>query len=133
MSMLRMSFQAAQTEAEAVQYYHEARTILSDTKFNLRAWASNSEQLRTTVTQQNTADLNIPNKTLGMFWNTLTDQLSLIPKRKAVKTRDSNLTTKREVLQESSKTFDPTGFTVPVTGHSKLLMQKFWQINGMNP
>ena len=38
-----------------------------------------------------------------------------------------NLTTKREVLQESSKVFDPIRLTAPVIIRSKLLMQKLWQ------
>lgn len=38
-----------------------------------------------------------------------------------------NLTTKHEVLQESSKLFDPIGLIAPVTIRSKLLMQKLWQ------
>ena len=92
-------------------------------------FTSNSEQLCTTATQHKTADLNTPNNTLGMYWNTLTDQLSLIPKRKALQIRNSNLTTKWEVLQESSKMFDPIGFTVPVTIRSKLLMQRLCQMN----
>ena len=117
------------TEAEAVQYYHEARTILSKAGFNLRAWASNSQQLCTIAMQHNTADSNIPTNVLGLHWNTLTDQIFLIPKRTALSTRNLNLTTKREVLQESSKTFDPIGFTVPVTIRSKLLMQRLWQMH----
>ena len=117
------------TEAEAVQYYHEARAILSDAGFNLRAWASNSQQLRTIAVQHNTADSSTPSNILGMHWNTLTDQLSLIPKATAQSARNLNLTTKREMLQESSKLFDPIGFTVPITVRSKLLMQKLWQMH----
>ena len=34
------------TEVEAVQYYHNAKSILSEAGFNLRAWTSNSQQVR---------------------------------------------------------------------------------------
>ena len=55
----------------------------------------------------------------------MTDQLSLIPKM--TEPMVSKLITKREVLQESSKVFDPMGFATPVTIRSKLLMQKLWK------
>ena len=34
------------TEEELLTYYTEARTTLSEANFNLRSWASNSDQLR---------------------------------------------------------------------------------------
>ena len=37
------------------------------------------------------------------------------------------MATKREVLQQSSKVFDPLGFTSPVTVNAKLLLLQLWQ------
>ena len=54
------------TEAEAVQYYHNARAILSEAGFNLRAWISNSQLLRDIAKQGKTIDVNIPNNVLGI-------------------------------------------------------------------
>ena len=34
------------SESEAAQYYNEARSILSQAKFNLRSWASNSKHVQ---------------------------------------------------------------------------------------
>lgn len=113
------------TEAEAVQYYHNARAILSEAGFNLRAWISNSQQVRTIAEQDKTIDASIPSNVLGIHWNAITDQLSLIPKGTDL---TSELTTKREVLQESSRIFDPIGFATPITIRSKLLMQKLWKM-----
>ena len=101
------------TESDAIQYYHGARAIMSEAQFNLRAWASNSAQLHTVAHQQNTAETTIPANVLGIHWNTSTDKLSLIPKNTAPVT--SNLTTKHEVLQESSRVFDPLGLAAPIT------------------
>jgi len=39
------------------------------------------------------------------------------------------LITKREVLQQSSKIFDPQGYLSPVTIQAKLLLQQLWQAN----
>ena len=114
------------TELEAVQYYHDSRAILSSAGFNLRAWTSNSHRLRAVAEQDATLDQTTPSNVLGIHWNTATDMISLTPKQT---TRVSNaLTTKREVLQESSRIFDPIGFAVPVTIRSKLLMQKLWKM-----
>ena len=38
-----------------------------------------------------------------------------------------NLITKREVLQESSKIYDPIGFLGPVTVRATILMQELWR------
>ena len=92
------------TEAEAVQYYHNARAILSEAGFNLRAWISNSQQVHAIAEQDKTIDASIPSNVLGIHWNAKTDQLSLISKGTDL---TSELTTKREVLQESSRIFDP--------------------------
>ena len=40
---------------------------------------------------------------------------------------DQSSATKREVLQQSSRIFDPLGFTAPVTISAKLLLQRLWQ------
>ena len=42
---------------------------------------------------------------LGIYWNTITDQLSLVPKKMIP--ANTTLFTKQEILQDSSKTFDP--------------------------
>ena len=39
----------------------------------------------------------------------------------------SQPTSKRDVLQLGSKTYDPLGFISPVTGKAKLLIQELWQ------
>ncbi len=113
-----------ETETQTVEYYSNARIIMSSASFNLRAWVSNSQQLSTTAQQHRVADTSIPANVLGIHWNPTTDKLSFIPKEMASMI---TLTTKREVLQESSKVFDPIGLTAPVTIRSKLLMQKLWQ------
>ena len=114
-----------ETELAATQYYKQARVIMSEAKFNLRSWVSNSSQLSLITRQENTADSTVPANVLGVHWRTDTDKLSLIPKNTTLAT--INLIIKREVLQDSSKVFDPLGLAAPVTIRSKLLMQTLWQ------
>ena len=54
--------------------------------------------------EDKTIDAGTPSNVLGIYWNATTDQLSLIPK--IAEPVISKLTTKQEVLRESSKVFD---------------------------
>ena len=112
------------SEEESVAFYIEARKVLSEANFNLRSWASNSKQLCDLAKKDQTADDSKQVNTLGLVWNTVSDELSLTQK---VLSPDHSSATKREVLQHSSKVFDPLGFTSPVTVSAKLLLQQLWQ------
>ena len=112
------------SETEIIHYYNSARILLSDACFNLRAWVTNSPQLRAITQQEKTSDTATPSNTLGILWDPVSDHLSLASKGPS--TTGTLLTTKRELLQESSKVFDPLGIATPVTIQAKLLIQKIW-------
>ena len=112
------------SEADTIQYYRDARILLSEARFNLRAWVTNSPQLRTITQQEMTADTDVPSSVLGLLWNPISDELSLAPKQPLV--TNNPFTTKRELLKESSKLFDPIGIATPVTIQAKILIQKVW-------
>ena len=44
------------TENDVTHYYKSARSIMTSGNFNLRAWASNSQQLQSLCLQEGTAD-----------------------------------------------------------------------------
>ncbi|XP_065896345.1 uncharacterized protein [Dysidea avara] len=112
------------SETEIIHYYNSARMLLSDACFNLRAWVTNSPQLRAITQQERTSDTATPSNTLAIFWDPVSDHLNLASKGPS--TTGTLLTTKRELLQESSKVFDPLGIATPVTIQAKLLIQKIW-------
>ncbi|KAK9743803.1 Pao retrotransposon peptidase [Popillia japonica] len=60
--------------------------------------------------------------TLGLQWNPNTDGLQY-----SVSFKHSQNVTKRIILSEISKIFDPLGLVSPVVVNAKLLMQKVWQ------
>ena len=97
---------------------------MKEAKFNLRSWASNSSALNTLATQDATADPNTTDHVLGIQWSTNDDQLHLCPTKL---TSINNLVTKREVLQQSCKVFDPIGIATPVTIRAKMLIQRLWK------
>lgn len=50
-----------------------------------------------------------------------------LPYPKRVNPSNVNNTTKREMLRESSKLYDPMGFLYPVTVTTKIMMQEVWK------
>ena len=112
------------SEEGVTQYYQQARQIMKEAKFNLRSWASNSPMLNSLATQDATADTSTTVNILGIQWTTQNDMLHLAPTNA---TNMNNLVTKREVLQQSCKTFDPIGFATPVMIRAKILIQTLWK------
>lgn len=115
------------TEQQAIQYFGEARSIMSCAGFNLRAWASNCESLNRMAQDNKIASSSRLTNVLGLQWNTTTDQLFIAPKK--IHMADKQLTTKRQVLKDASKLFDPLGIASPVSVCAKLFMQKLWQLH----
>ena len=114
------------TEQEAVQYYKEAaRPIMSNAHFNFQR-SSNSARLQAITAQEKTSDDGHSVNILGLRWNPTTDNIMLADKSLIV-TNDV-LITKREILQDLLKIFDPLGFIAPVVIQGEILIQKLWQL-----
>jgi len=69
-----------QSETHATKYYTEARSIMTQAKFNLRSWASNSKQLQSLATVDNVANNSTNVNILGLIWNTSTDTITFTSK-----------------------------------------------------
>ena len=106
------------------QLLSSARSILAEACFNLRAWVTNSPQLRAITHKERSESTTIPSNILGLNWNPISDKISLASKKLTI--TNSLLLTKRELLQESSKLFDPIGIASPITIQAKILIQKVW-------
>ena len=113
------------TEEETLQYYNEARSTVIEGNFNLRSCASNSKVLHTQATSDNVANKNEVVNLLGLKWTPSTDTQSLNPKLTSLPPESTY--TKREVLRQASKTYDPLGLICPVTIKAKIFMQELWK------
>ena len=113
------------TEESAIQYFNKARKIMLDANFNLRSWASNSQHLQAIARDNQVIDENQLVNVLGLYWNTAEDRICLIPK--PLDSTSSSIVTKRTILQDSSRVYDPLGILSPITIRAKLLMQELWQ------
>ncbi|XP_065355419.1 uncharacterized protein LOC135949893 [Calliphora vicina] len=109
-------------------------SILSKSGFNLRKWSTNSRELLESIEPQDRAcssemiiDQTETVKTLGLLWNTSTDCFQYSVCFQQV----SEVITKRRVLSDISRIYDPIGWLSPVLIKMKIFMQKLW-IKGVN-
>ncbi|XP_015437833.1 PREDICTED: uncharacterized protein LOC107192979 [Dufourea novaeangliae] len=103
--------------------------LLKKGGFHLRKWASNDPALLSDIDpsdhglasgQAIPTDENL--SILGISWNPITDTFQI--KANAISDPPR---TKRAILSEIAKLFDPLGWIVPVIVTAKILMQQLWQ------
>lgn len=115
----------AETEREAVEFFHQSRALIKSGGFNLRSFASNSKELmyhaiKEKVNEENLECISV----LGLNWNTITDTLSFKPLNMPY---PMETVTKRQVSSITAKHFDVLGYTCPVVFNSKVLLQDLWK------
>lgn len=99
--------------------------------FNLRKWASNDSRLLQSRDsdyhdqESKSFQQTESTKTLGLRWNPKHDNFTFISK---IESSNTNIT-KRKILSDMSKIFDPLGWIVPVTTKMKILFQEVWLTN----
>ncbi|XP_063994277.1 uncharacterized protein LOC135171578 [Diachasmimorpha longicaudata] len=116
----------AQTLQEALTFRSELESLMKRGGFNLRQWASNDPTLLHGVASE---DINkrlqlgdsTTLKTLGIAWDSAVDKIKYF-----VKPSNIGQTTKRVVLSETAKLFDPLGLLSPVIIVAKAFIQKLW-------
>ena len=110
-------------ESELVNFYKTAKAIMTQGNFNLREWATNSHLLHESLKKQDKCS-DEPVRALGVNWATVTDKFTVAPYVPST----SNAITKREIVSNIAKTYDPYGFLMPITVASKLFIQDLWKI-----
>jgi hypothetical protein len=119
----------AATAEEAITIAKEVTRILKQGGFQLMKWSSNSIEFMKSIDEYKRSanaqvELNLDGtvKALGIVWNLGTDSfqynLALPP--------IANTITKRGILSDVQKLFDPLGWIAPSTIMAKILMQKLW-------
>ena len=111
---------------EMEKLYNLAFDRMKNGGFTLRSWNSNSVELR----DQMASDDRLvehkckEDKVLGYRYNVDKDSLSL-----ASCNIDSGANTKRKILSQTSKVFDPLNLALPVTIRGRILMRKVWKLD----
>ncbi|CAI6343478.1 unnamed protein product [Macrosiphum euphorbiae] len=118
---------------EALELTQNLITLFKKGKFELRKWSSNSEQLLTHIPLEHRQVLPITfeerdsgcTKVLGLKWDPKVDSLSYQYQPCPVKF------SKRVILSEIARIYDPLGLLTPVTMDLKRLMKYLWLV-GVN-
>ena len=114
------------SESEAIHYYTESRKVMSDGHFNLRSWATNCKKLCELASIDGALEKSTSVNSLGIHWSTDDDLISLKPK--SVETDvDKTSITKRVVVSNMTKIYDPLGLFSPVTVKAKIFAQLLWK------
>ncbi|XP_037815968.1 uncharacterized protein LOC119606507 [Lucilia sericata] len=120
------------TIEEAQKAQTQLIAALDSAGFPLRKWISNTKELLHNLPEEHLLDvdlLTLPEsnnaKTLGIRWNAKEDtfffNVPLIERKSAY--------TKRTVLSDIARLFDPAGWLAPIVISAKIIMQQIWQDN----
>ncbi|GFV47821.1 integrase catalytic domain-containing protein [Trichonephila clavipes] len=119
----------ADTPNNAISICKDIAHVLSTRGFHLRKWNSNSTEFLAQFSEhcshdtrvEFSKDSNESSKVLGLFWNSSNDTFDFQPSLELTPPL-----TKRRILSESSKIFDPLGLLSPCTVFMKIFYQKLW-------
>ncbi|XP_044588714.1 uncharacterized protein LOC123267892 [Cotesia glomerata] len=114
---------------EILQLRDEIIQLVRKGGFELRQWASNHQHALDNFDQR-TLDLDCAinddpiSKTLGIVWNSLTDEFIYT----ANSIDSSRKITKRTILSDIAKIFDPIGILGPIVLAAKTIIQECWKL-----
>lgn len=117
---------------EAVEIQSQLRDLCIAGGFNLRKWACNHDALLQSIPPSDREiktslliDFDDTVKSLGIHWNPRNDEFTF------QSTLDPSFAarTKRSMLSDISKLFDPLGWLSPLIIRAKILMQNLWCLN----
>ncbi|GFQ97087.1 uncharacterized protein TNCT_650501 [Trichonephila clavata] len=117
------------TPNNAISICKDIVHVLSTRGFHLRKWNSNSTEFLAQFSEHSSHDTRVEfskdsnesSKVLGLFWNSSNDTFGFQPSLEL-----TSPLTKRRILSESSKLFDPLGLLSPCTVFMKIFYQKLW-------
>ncbi|XP_059053907.1 uncharacterized protein LOC131848156 [Achroia grisella] len=117
------------TVEEGVIIYQEMNQLLQKGGFQLQKWMTNSEDLLNEIKQGNEhaqeglkIKLDEVVKLLGLTWNRSADTFQYSVNLPPV----SGPVTKRKIISEIARLFDPLGWAAPSVIIAKVLIQKLW-------
>ncbi|XP_041565712.1 uncharacterized protein LOC121467673 [Drosophila elegans] len=102
---------------------------LNSAGFPLRKWTSNHKDILPHIPSDHLLrsdfleiDAESMAKTLGVRWKAISDEYFFVPPELS----DESSLTKRQVLSQIAKLFDPAGWLAPFVVRAKIFMQEIW-------
>lgn len=99
--------------------------------FNLRKWKANDERILSNLgdsERDGNIDFFTTFKTLGIFWQPSCDSFQF----KSTQPMQIEVWTRRSVLSEIAKLFDPLKWLAPCVAQAKMVMQEIWKSSTAN-
>ena len=116
----------AENEETCFNIYTQLSKVLSRGGFPLQKWRSNSQELLKSIRDGNNEALQIKiddvSKILGLTWNSRDDCFQYSLELKPV----AGPVTKRKIISDIARLFDPLGWLAPSIIVAKVLIQKLW-------
>lgn len=120
----------ASTIELALKKQREVREILKLSGMNIRKWTSNHDELLQEIPMEerelkDSAELmeKCSIKTLGLKWNVKGDYFEFNTNIEL-----TSMPTKRSILSDTAKLFDPIGWLAPIIIVAKLILQELWKL-----
>jgi len=121
----------ADTASEAIELQRNLCHLLSTGGFNLRKWISNSYELMAAIPEHardisgtSAFEENDSVKALGLEWHINSDTFSF-----KVTPFQKRPITKRSLLSDAARLYDPLGWLAPTTIYAKLTFQQLWLLD----
>ncbi|XP_055706055.1 uncharacterized protein LOC129803485 [Phlebotomus papatasi] len=118
------------TVEEAKELQRQLSLMLSQGGFKLKKWTSNSAEVLSQIPEadqerssSHNLDLEDTVKALGLFHNSTTDQL------RYQMSDISSPVSRRGILADTARVYDPLGILAPVILNAKILLQSLWRKN----
>ncbi|UYV80658.1 hypothetical protein LAZ67_19001272 [Cordylochernes scorpioides] len=116
----------AQTIAETKELIDQLKDLMKKGGFHLRKWNSNCHEMVSHVEEMNEEKkINLEkgaiSKILGIVWDHVQDTFRVNI------TLPEEVVTKRDLLSNIARIFDPIGFLSPTTVALKIIMQELWR------
>jgi len=122
----------AESKEECILLVKELMELLDSARIDIRKFTSNDDEVLRSIPEEKRATQSLLEfekdptlKLLGLCYNPLTDCFNF---KSNFFTPDKGFATKREVLSDTAKLFDPTGWLAPVVVVPKILMQDIWRL-----
>lgn len=117
---------------EAMQIYEEMNGLMNAGGFQLQKWNSNSSQFLSQIDAKNKNSNNLmvmldksdnKFKVLGLYWNRNSDNFEYVINLP----ESTQPITKRQILSDIARLYDPIGWIAPVVVKAKMIIQKVWK------
>lgn len=110
----------------AIALHHELNDVMSQYGFQLAKWVTNDQTVNAAIRGGEEASIEMDkentNAVLGVHWNPIRDEFQY----KLKNPPSDDKPTKRTIVSDIMRLFDPDGFISPVLVRAKILIQRIW-------